>query len=448
MKNGAGTVTLAGDNNYRGRTVINQGTLTAAHNKALGATAEGTTVAAGATLGLQNNITLAAGEVIDAGDLSSANAATIQNVSGDNHVAGTIQAFGKTTLLATAGNLFVDGPVNVTQAQLTVDGPAATTIAGNISPATVAAARFVRVAANDTGVSRELHIGELEAFAFGVTPDQAAALSTNEIIGDSFEAETGSPGHGANTAPYNDVLDTGGNTWDRAGTTPSYTLDLGATYNLGELRVWQRLDGCCQERLSNFTVSLLADNGLGLPGPVVGRMAYPGQAPTNSFAQFLPPGPDTSTLTKTGTGTLTLQGNNSYPGQTYINQGTLAAASPTALGGTAQGTLVAPGATLGLQDNITLAAGELVTAGDLASATAATISNLSGDNHVAGTVQAVGKTTFQATAGNLFFDGPVNVSQAQLTVDGQRHHDDQRQHRPGDGRARPASSGSATTAPA
>ena len=434
-KTGTGTLTLSGNNSYAGRTLLNQGTLVAASNTALGDAAEGTTVAAGATLGLQNNITLPAGEVISAGDLSAATAATIQNVSGDNHVAGTVQAFGKTTLLATADNLFLDGAVRVSQAELTIDGPASTTINGNISPLAAAAARFVRVAANSTGASRELHIGEIEAFQAGVTPDQTATLSTNEITGESFEAETGSGGHGASSAPYNDVLDSGANTWDRIGTspTPSYTLDLGATYELGELRVWQRLD-CCYDRLSNFTVSLLADNGLGLPGHAVRLLPYPGQAPASLFAQFSLPSPDTSTLTKTGTGTLTLAGNNSFQGQTSVDQGTLVAGSNTALGAASAGTSVAAGATLGLQDisgPVTISGEAITLDGTGAAGHLGALVNLRGNNTIAAdsSVVAAGDSLGEirvasvddpgtAFVDTLAIDADVDLRMSKLSVDG------------------------------
>ena len=74
---------------------------------------------------------------------------------------------------------------------------------------------------------------------------------------------------------------------------------------IDRIRVWQRSDGCCQDRLQDFTVSLLADNGQGLPGATLQQVSIP-PAPTNSFAEILLPASDTSTLTKTGTGTLTL----------------------------------------------------------------------------------------------------------------------------------------------
>jgi hypothetical protein len=55
--------------------------------------------------------------------------------------------------------------------------------------------------------------------------------------------------------------------------------------NVGTVRPWQRFDGCCQERLSNVTISLLEDSG-GVPGAVVASQVFTGQVPTNSFHDF------------------------------------------------------------------------------------------------------------------------------------------------------------------
>ena len=119
-----------------------------------------------------------------------------------------------------------------------------------------------------------------------MTPNSNATLSTNEITGDSFEAETGAVGHGSNTAAVQRRARYRGQHVGPRPTAASYTLDLGATYTLGEVRAWQRLDGCCQDRLSNFRLELLADNGSGGVGGVVSTVNYPGQAPTNSYASF------------------------------------------------------------------------------------------------------------------------------------------------------------------
>jgi autotransporter-associated beta strand protein len=55
------------------------------------------------------------------------------------------------------------------------------------------------------------------------------------------------------------------------------------------------------------------------------------------------------TLSKAGSGTLTLSGNNTYSGTTTVSAGTLAITSATGLGDTAGGTTVASGATLDLR---------------------------------------------------------------------------------------------------
>jgi autotransporter-associated beta strand protein len=62
------------------------------------------------------------------------------------------------------------------------------------------------------------------------------------------------------------------------------------------------------------------------------------------------------TLTKLGSGTLTVSGNNSYSGATTISAGTLRVAHANALGSTSVGTTVASGAALDFNTSITLAA--------------------------------------------------------------------------------------------
>ncbi|MDB4438313.1 discoidin domain-containing protein [bacterium] len=49
----------------------------------------------------------------------------------------------------------------------------------------------------------------------------------------------------------------------------TYSIDLGQDYNLKEIVLINRADGCCPERLSNYRVSLHIDDGNGLPGDVM-----------------------------------------------------------------------------------------------------------------------------------------------------------------------------------
>ncbi len=206
-------------------------------------------------------------------------------------------------------------------------------------------ARFIRVK-NNGAANREMHIGEIEAFAEGTAPS-AGLDAFNDLAlaskGASFESSTGVPGHGAEAAVFDGALQTGANTWDRAGVGVEYVLDLGQKYDLGQVRVWQRADGCCQDRLSDFTVSLLADNGAGLPGSVLYSQSYPGIAPTNSYAAFSVNVPDAFTLTSIHTLAIELDGNTNTSDVLMI-------------GADGQGILnIDPGATL----NVSLIAGSL-----------------------------------------------------------------------------------------
>ena len=74
---------------------------------------------------------------------------------------------------------------------------------------------------------------------------------------------------------------------------------------------------------------------------------------SGSFAEV----PVSNDVMKLGTGTATLAGDNTYNGETTVMEGTLAAASDTALGATTAGTVVLDGATLAL-DNTNIDPGD------------------------------------------------------------------------------------------
>ncbi|MFT5854889.1 MAG: VCBS repeat-containing protein [Verrucomicrobiales bacterium] len=75
-----------------------------------------------------------------------------------------------------------------------------------------------------------------------------------------------------------------GAVWSTNGVANFVIIDLGSSMDVETVRVHQRNDGCCQDRLRDFTVSVLADSG-GSPGAVVTSAVFPTQPTTNRFGE-------------------------------------------------------------------------------------------------------------------------------------------------------------------
>lgn len=125
VKTGSGTLILSGNNTYSGITNINQGVLVAASNTALGSATYGNTVASGAALHLQNNITLQEDNFQVAGSGIGGTGA-IRNLSGNNTLNASIDFNAATTLGSDAGTLTITD-------QLALGYNLTTTGAGNLT---------------------------------------------------------------------------------------------------------------------------------------------------------------------------------------------------------------------------------------------------------------------------------------------------------------------------
>jgi hypothetical protein len=165
-------------------------------------------------------------------------------------------------------------------------GQAVTNSSGEVVLTKAPVGRYLRVK-NNGGANRPLHIGEIEAFSGGVTTASFDGTSDLALAsgGATVESATGSLGHGSDAATIDGSEQTGGATWTRNGVDVEIVIDLGSAFDVDRVRVHQRNDGCCQDRLNNFTVSLLADDGTGNPGAVVQSAIFAGQAASNSFGQ-------------------------------------------------------------------------------------------------------------------------------------------------------------------
>jgi autotransporter-associated beta strand protein len=117
-------------------------------------------------------------------------------------------------------------------------------------------------------------------------------------------------------------------------------------------------------------------------------------------------GTGANTLTKEGTGTMTLSGNNTYTGQTMVNDGILLITSNNALGTAAGDTLVNAGASLALSNNITTS--EPLDLSGTGFGGGGALINVSGNNAVNGTVLLSANMQVNSDAGTLTINGIIS----------------------------------------
>ena len=346
-KIGAGNLTLSGANTYTGVTDVSAGTLTAASSGALGTTAGGTTVAAGATLALSGGITT--GEAITLNGTGVSGGGALRNVLGTNTVSGAITLGSAALITSDAGTLNLDGGVTGAFG-LTLGGASNTTVA-------------------------------------------AITTGSGTLIKD-----------GAGIAAL-----TGANTFTGATTVNAGTLDVTGslasivvTVNGGTLQV----DGASLD--DTAAVTLAGTGNLTLTGAeTIGALAGVTGTTVTLGANTLTTGDATNTtmagiidgvgggLTKQGAGTFTLTGANTYTGVTTVNAGTLAltgsgAVASTLVNVSGSGILSTDGAAIADMAAVTLAG-----TGNLTLTGAETIGSLAG---LAGSV-TLGANTL-TTGGN------------------------------------------------
>ena len=356
QKTGGGTLILGGDNSYAGTTMISTGTLTITHGNALGGTAAGTVVADGATLALSGAILTA--EEITLHGTGVANGGALRNLDRDNIMTGQITLGSAARINSDAGALSIRGGITGMNTDLTIGGADVTLITGNIT----------------TGTG-------------GLTKD------------------------GSGT-----VLLAGVNTFTGA-------LNLVA----GDMQV----DGG-QAIADSVAVTLASGTSLRVRGnETVGSIAGAGNIAIIDTHTLTTGGNDgattfsgvisgaTGSLTKAGTGRLTLTGTNTYTGTTTISGGTLQVGNGGTTGSLGTGNIVNNAALVfDRSDDITL--GNAISgSGTLTQAGAGRLTLTGTHTHTGGTTIAAGVLRVAATG--ALGSGTVTVTSGtvlELATDG------------------------------
>lgn len=301
VKLGANTLTLTGANSYTGPTTVSgSGVLLVQNASALGTTASGTTVVAGARLELEGNITVT-GEAATLAGGSSNFFGALQSKTGVNKWTGNITiAANDTRIGAQVGS------------SLEVSGIIDSGINNHIvtfRPENGTAA--VIVTGNNTYVGPTTLTGGL-----------VNASSLNRVVGGTASSNFGAPTTVANgTITFGAVTGSGlrytgtGETTDRVinlgGSTQGSTIDQSGS---GLLKF-----------TSGVTATVNGAKTLTLQGSTAGAGEIAGPIANSTSA---------TSLAKAGTGTWTLSGTNSYTGTTAVNSGTLKLNYDTGAGGT------------------------------------------------------------------------------------------------------------------
>jgi len=413
-KQGAGTLILNGTSTtYTGLVTVGQGVLIVAHNNALGTTANGVTVASGASLRIANGITIAdAMNLSGAGDNASG---ALQLASGTATVSGNINLLTTVVSINSAGALSLSGVIGGTNLVSTGTGSlilSGTNSYGNtiVSAGTLSIASDNHLGFNPITLAGGTTLAVTGATTIdnGITLTGAATISNTAnvtidgvISGAHNLTKTGAATltlAANNTYSGNTIVSAGGLTLtggSSIGDASAVSVASGATLTLG--------GG------SETIGSLLGDGNV-----VLGyNLTTGGNNASTTFSGVI--SGTGNGITKIGSGTFTLSGSNTYTGSTTVSAGTLALSGGNAISDVSA-VIVSSGATLSLNASETL--GSLAGAGNvflnnftLSSGGNNTSTTLSGQLNGSGGFTKTGSGTLTLSGSNSgSFNGGTTVS--------------------------------------
>ncbi|GAC1550406.1 MAG: autotransporter-associated beta strand repeat-containing protein [Collimonas sp.] len=339
IKNGAGTLTLTGENTYDGTTTINTGTLQIGNGGTTGNIAGDVLNNAALVVDRSDTMTLS-GAISGNGSLTQAGTGTTV-LTGDNTYsggttinAGTLQIGDGGTSGSIAGNVTNNGALIVDRSDAltyggVVSGAGSLTQAGAGTTTLTGANTYTGGTQLNAGVLNVGSDANLGAVAGGLTfnggvlqasgsftSDRAVTLNTSGTIDTQANSNTLTgviAGAGALVKEGSGTLTLAGvNTYEGGTNLNAGVLNVSADANLGAAAGGLTFNGGTLQTSSSFT----SDRAVTLN--TSGTLDT--QSNSNTLAGVIA-GP--GALVKEGSGTLTLTGDNTYSGGTTINTGTL-----------------------------------------------------------------------------------------------------------------------------
>ena len=455
VKDGDGIVTLNGNNSYSDGTFVNGGTLRLGAGDAIA----GTVLIAGGTLDLQGfnektgHVTLDGGSITGTGGNLDGDGYTVNDgiISANLVGTGSLSKFTGGTVTLTGTNTYTGGTTVhggtlignsaslqgaiLNNADVVFNQTATGSYAGSMSGAgSVLKTGFgtLTLAGNNsyTGTTTvnqgTLRLGYVDALAgdvivSGGTLDlQAfnenvgavalyggAIIGTGNLQGTGYDLYSGTvdanlTGAAALTkSAFSTVTLNGANTYSGGTTINGGTLSVSSDANLGDAAGGLSLNIGALRNTASFSTARAVN--LGASGGTF-----------NTAADLIVTGAiGGGVLRKTGTGTLTLAGANTYSGGTVVNQGTLRVSSDANLGSGA-GALSLNGGVL--QNTATFSTGRTITL-SAAGGTFDTDADLTVASDVSGTGRLTKAGDFTLTlTGNNTYTGGTTVNQGVLSV--------------------------------
>ncbi|EBF4999230.1 fibronectin-binding autotransporter adhesin ShdA [Salmonella enterica] len=329
VKIGTGELTLNGDNDYSGGTSITGGTLIAASVNALGSgdidnsgvLQVGEGELKNTLFGSGSLVKTGTGELTLSGDNTYSGGTTI---SGGTLIAANVNALGSGDI-DNSGTLILDANGAFELANVTTHSGATTALAAG---STLDAGQFTQ----EDGSTLSIDLGAATDDAM-ITADSVALGGTLNVTGIGSVTDSWTPeaytytligSDSAITTDFDDLTVAGMNREDVDFLTIDGKVDEADNthYDLTASLSWYAdRDNATTDAHGTFTLSD-PDGGFNVA------------ATLTDVDDTLDPGSrwDGKSLTKEGAGTLILSGDNDYSGGTTINEGTLVAASTTALG--------------------------------------------------------------------------------------------------------------------